>query len=351
MRLDVPTPADLDGGTFTTVATFTLAGHETHRVAVTAGEWVWQADQSPSVQVTNLTIPRFTDTGVDVVDADLVSQAGHNVLLHASAESGRGAWTWPIGEYRVTQVSPEGASVTVTAELMTRKVYQHEAATVKGVAKAATIPMVLATLLAEDGVGFVYPEDDGLTRVPTGFSIGTDRGQSMEELLTAWGCALVPEYTSGVRAVRVPAGPVDQQPTLAIVDGEGGTFIGEEMILNQHDVFNHVIVEIKDSEKVATAYQTTGRYAVGTAGWLTKRITGDSVANYPQAQLVARTELHKNMMRRVTVPVEMVPDWRIEPFDPVEVRRSGQTVWGHITGIELPLTHKGSAVVHVGIEA
>lgn len=167
-----------------------------------------------------------------------------------------------------------------------------------------------------------------------------------------WGVFLFPHETGGIGAYRLPTGLVES-PTVRFSesDDESAPIIDSVLELDRSQIFNHVIVPVRDSEKVAQAFQTTGRYAVTRYGWQSLRLDSNAVGHYAEAQGMAQTQLAKSLLRAVTRPVETVPDWRIGPYAPVavETHADGEQ-WGRVTGFEVPLTHDETAVYHVGME-
>ncbi|AZQ77673.1 hypothetical protein EJ997_10295 [Flaviflexus ciconiae] len=348
----VPSPVELDGGRFWCTASVELAGHSV-TLPVSAGRIVWQADQWPGTQISGLTVPRFDDEDTDVYGAGLVGSDGHRVRIQANAESAAGSWSWGLGEFLVNRVTPGPVSLEIDAIDLTELVIRHEARVPRPVHQTARPVEVMATLLAEDNINFWFDPSLPLPRIRDGFALGTDRGETLQELSTMWGVFLYPHSTGGLGAFPLPSGPISE-PVARFSEldaSDSAPIIDSVLDLDRSQIFNHVIVPVRDSEKVAEAYQTTGCYAVDRYGWQSLRLDSNAVGHYAEAQGMALTQLAKSLLRTVTRPVESVPDWRVAPYSPVavETHADGEQ-WGRVTGFELPLTHGETAVYHVGME-
>ena len=168
-----------------------------------------------------------------------------------------------------------------------------------------------------------------------------------------WGVFLFPHETGGIAAYGLPSGPVTT-PTVRFSElaaGDSAPIIDSVLELDREQIFNHILVPVRDSELVAEAVQRTGKYAVTRFGWQSLRVDSGPVGGLAQAQAMAITQLAKSLLRTVTRPVEAVPDWRVGPYAPVEVETVADgRQWGRVTGFEEPLTHGESAVYHVGME-
>ena len=343
-----PSPAELAGARVWFEATIAHGGEQVGPLVVSGGHLVWQADQFPAARVSGLVVPSRV-AGVDLTRGQIGAE-GHRLRLTGRAERGSKIWDWGLGEYLITKVGTDGAQITIEAADLSQMLVEHQNAVPVGVAPMMRIRDVLLALLGEDWIEFVTPPGDGSPRVPAGFAIGTDRGASTKELLTAWGAVLVPGAAGGLRVVKAPAG-VPDSAEVVIRDGDGGSLIDEELVLDRADITNHMIVPVTDSDLVGQAWQARGVFSVEEAGWLSKRIDSNrAIGTLAQAQLVARTELAKAMLRAVTVPVEMVPDYRLEPFTPVLLEQADRPRLGHVTGVEWPLVAGKSMVAHIGVE-
>lgn len=342
MRDDVPSPAELKGAQVWTEATFSLAGRE-HSCVVSAGNMVWQADQEIT-RVTGLVIPA-KPAGVDVIGAGLVGSDGHRVRLTGHAATARRLWVWPIGTFHSAKTSPDGPKITCELESLNSLVTEHQNVTPVGVGKASRISWVVGGILAEDHIDLLVDEDLEEQTVPTDFTIGTDRAAALKELMTAWGAQLVPDPSGAMRAMKLETDPIT---AVAVTFSGDETMIDAPMELTRDGVFNHIVIDLKDEVGVAQATQTEGQYGVERFGWRTKRVQSDAIVSAAQGTLVAKTELAKALRRTITVPVETLPDWRIEPFEAVGVT-TDKTRWGRVTGIDRPLVG-GSMVFHVGME-
>lgn len=91
--------------------------------------------------------------------------------------------------------------------------------------------MVLFNELARDGIEF-HPRpgaigaDEGCLQ---GSTVGIDRGEALEELLTAWGAVLIP-YEGVCGQVPAPSGPITRKPWLEISAGDEGTLVDAQIV-------------------------------------------------------------------------------------------------------------------------
>lgn len=348
MRAGVPSPDELRGGRFWCEVAMIAPGGRERLVPVAGGSFLWEADQWPAFTVSGVKVPAIVD-GVDLVTAGLVGSDGHRVRVTCHAVSGSDVWEWEIGTFLVTKFARAGAEVTLDAVDLTQLIIDHQNAKPKAVYRANFVREMTERLLGEDGIPLVV--DDGLDSpvVPKHFAFGVDRSESLKELLTAWGVFLSPGVGGSLHAHRVPATRI-AHPAVTLSDGAGGTIIDAPLELSRNEIFNHVVVVMADEVRVVEAVQRRGRFAVALYGWRSKRIESDSLTRLADAQIMAERELAKGILRSVTVPVEMVPDWRLEPYTAVSVDSRDVTGWGRVTGFDFPLTHDESAVLHVGME-
>lgn len=346
MRLDAPGPQDLDGGTFHVTATVEYRGRHV-TVPVGGGNRIWQVDQAPSTRLSDMQIPLWDQTGdTHLLDSGLVGTKGHRVRLHGHSS----LWhaPWPLGEYLITRAVQDGPAIRVDADDLSRLIIDHNARVPYGVYPGSTYKMILHELCAEDQIRVTFDPRLPNSRIPAGFAMAVDRWESVQELLTAWGAVMVPGHHTGLHVAMVDTDL--SKPAVTLSDGTGGTLIGHSMDLDRQDMFNHIRVEIRDSEQVAEAVQRTGAYGVDTYGTRTRTLSSDAITGYAQAQAVAVTELAKQQARTVTVPAEGLPDWRLEAYEPLAVQTETLTGWGRLTGTDLPLVADLSAVYHIGME-
>lgn len=349
----VPSASELDGGTFWVEAQVSLAGRSV-TLPASGGHQVWQADQWPATRISGLELPRFDDDDTDVFRAGLVGSDGHRLRLTCFAENAGQAWRWSLGEYIITKVKQGRAALTVEAADLSELVIRHEGRVPEAVHASARPVEVIAGLLAADDVAFWFEPGLPLPRIRAGYSLGTDRGAALQELAQMWGVHLLPHPTGGLGAYAMPGGAI-RAPEVRFSDlpSEGGQtpIIGAEITLERSQIHNHIIVPVRDSERVAEAYQTTGRYAVTRFGWQSLRLDSSPVGHFAEAQGLAKIQLQSSLLRTVTVPVEAMPDWRVRPFSAVEIETDEDGVrWGRVTGIEHPLTPDRTAVYDIGLE-
>ena len=349
----VPSASDLDGGRFWAEAQVTLDGRGV-TLPVSGGSLVWQADQWPATRISGLVLPRLAEDDTDVLSDGLVGSDGHRLRITCHAENGGRAWQWELGEYLLTKVSQTQASVTAEAVDLSELTIKHEGRVPRAVHASARPVEIIAQMLAEDNVTFTFEQGIPLPRVRAGYAIGTDRGEALHELADMWGVYLHPHPSGGLAAYQLPSEPVSD-PEIRFSDMPGPTgqapIIGSELTLERAQIYNHVIVPVRDSDKVAEAMQTTGRYAVQRFGYQSLRVDSGAVGHFAEAQGLAKIKLRQSLLRTVTRPVEAMPDWRVRPYSGVEVETLDDgKQWGRITGFDLPLVHNKSAVYDVGME-
>ncbi|MGJ9487123.1 hypothetical protein ACRQFN_02335 [Actinotignum sp. GS-2025e] len=349
MRDNVPTPEELNGSTYEVTAEITYMGHAVW-APVLAGHLIWQADQWPAARV-SFTIPRHDEDGEDLLHDGRVGTDGHNVRLFAAASNTSRVWRWELGRFLIDKITPSPGTLEVSAVLRTALVDAHKGAAPVGVAEAASVDMIIRTLCGSDNVTVAFDRGLSGVTVPKDFTIGTDRGRSLRELIEAWPAYVAPDENVDVVVRPIPTGTPGPGEVVTFSDRPGtGTVIGAKFTLERSQVTNHVIVPVKDSDTVGQAWARYGKYSVDTYGWQSRTIDRASVATAAHASIVAHAELQKALLRAVTVPVELFPDHRLEPYDLVGVTSREITGTGYITGLDIPLSHAETMVAHVGIQ-
>ena len=320
-------------------ARFEHAGKVTAEVPVSGGRAVWQADQWPATRVSGLTVPTPQDS-------QAIGSDGHTVTITGTFTEYGATRTREFGTFLVASVSKSehGEYLTVDADDLTALVNDHQHPSPIAVSKLTRMADEVSAMLRADGVGLeVDPHVDRRVPVRPGYVQGTDRGETLKELVQAWGVALVPGVGRSMRAV--PVHPADE----VLVRELEPVVIGTELRLERKQVFNHVVVPVADEDYVAEAVQRRGRYGTDIFGWRSLRVD-NSATGRAQAGVLARTELFRAQRRAVTVPVELVPSWDVDPFEYVSFTVDGHVYTGHVTGIEESLSVAESTVVHVGVE-
>ena len=266
-----------------------------------------------------------------VVDAD-----GQDVLVWTTLREGVREARFPNGRFLVysTERPADGTSRLIGRGTLQR-VKDHGATSPRR--GAGTIPGTITQILARDGLTLVSP---GLpqTPLPAGWMLGTDPWDDLTVLAAAWGAILIETPTGEVEARPLPR-PITAPPPVSWRSGEGGTLVSRRSDSARERTPNHWIVEGADG-LVVEDYVTTGRLSVSTYGWVTTRISTD-LPTLGELRRAAR--LHVEAATTVTSwwDVEVQPDWRLEPGDPVEVARGNETVWGHLIAYDRPLTPAG----------
>lgn len=347
MRSDVPSPAQLRGGRVWAEAVISAPDRGSVVLPIGGGSRVWKAGTWPSEQLAGVVVPRRRN-GEDLLKS-AVGTSGHRATIRMYAEAGARSWGWTVGSYLLTEVEPDGASLLLSAALPVQLVIEHKYPTARPVNRASTIPMIVSRLLTEDNVSFWRSPDLGTPVVPKGFTIGEDRGEALEELLDAWGAYAAASPYGGVGLYRMPTEHTPHPELVFREDPETGTVVDAPVNLERRHIYNHVTVRVKDEPRVASAMQTTGRFAVSRYGYRTLSIETDSISRYAEAQIMAQAELRKGLLQAVTIPVESVADWRVDPYDAARLYSSVNGA-GRITGFDIPLTNADTAVYDIGLE-
>lgn len=197
---------------------------------------------------------------------------------------------------------------------------------------------------------------------PRSMEWAEDRLSALYEIADAWPARLRTDQWGQLQFLPpLPEVPV---PALSLSDGiahQGlpgnarGTVIGADRSDDSAGAYNVVVARssASDVDIQAVATQDSGPMATtGPMGEVVRFWSSPLLTTQAQAQASAETMLANSLWPRRTVPVELVPDPRIDLDDPVEVIRDGIRDWGYVTAYDLPLTVKDGAMrIDVGVSA
>lgn len=328
-------------------------------VPVGAGSLIAQVDQDVPERL-DASVPREWD-GVILDPGNprgVLGAAGHEVQLWVSLSSPDGSrvWRMPRGRFQVHSWDRDGAGIRIEGRGLLQIVQDQQRDRPWAPGRPSPIAGEVTSLLATAGLDWWLDPGLSLTRrVPADFVQGEDIWAALNELLTAWPARARMGDHGQIRIL--PALSRDlSAPEVWWHDGEGGTVTGAPMDGTRDGTYNHVMVKVKPEGDDAAEFWVedhirTGPLAVGVFKKVTQKVETDAVTTRAQAELVAINELAKAGLRAKTVPVEMVPDWRVELDDVVHVKTAdGLSQTGRVTGIELPLTNDvQTARVDVGV--
>ena len=244
----------------------------------------------------------------------------------------------------------ESGTVSLSGHGVTAKVWTHESAK-PSQWRAALARDVLASILATDGVPVRVDSSLGKDELPARWVQGTDRWESVLNLLQAVSGLLREDPFGAV--LKAQHGPI-RQPVLTLTDGDGGTVVHVPSGFDRRDRINHVVVRgtdfVSGKDFAVEAVEREGPYRPALYGWVTEVVDGDEISRLAQGQLVATNTLALARQYREVVSVETVTDWRVELDDPVEIQADGLTMWGRVVGIEMDLSGMGTMMIEVGVE-
>lgn len=330
-------------------------------VPVGAGRWVAQADQDVPERV-DLSVPReWSGITLDPGRRGVLGALGHRVQVwvNLSTPDGSRRWRQPRGRFIVHDWNRDGAGVRISGRGLLQAVPDRKRARPYAPGRPSPISGEVLSLLRTCGLeGWIAPGLSVSRRVPADFVQGEDLWAALTELLTAWPARA---RMDGFGAIRLLPGLSQDLPSPDVWwhDGCGGTVVGAPVKGSLDGVYTHVIVKVKPEgddapEDVVEAWARRG--AMGVLDRVNRRsrtVESDAITTVAQAEAVAANEVARAGVRATTLPVEMVPDWRVELDDVAHVTTGdGVREVGRVTGIELPLVADGgTARVDVGVVA
>lgn len=268
-----------------------------------------------------------------------------------------------IGRYLITDWDFDDSSGTirVTAEGLLRRVADARLTSPMSPRPTGTLVSEARRLLpAGMSAGFSAGLVD--RACPGSMEWSEDRLGALYEIADAWPARLRTDAWGQMQFLPpLPDVPVpvitlrDGMPYAGLPGDRRGTVIGADRTDTRDGSYNVVVARSSatDVDIQAVAQQTTGPMAAtGPTGPIVKFWSSPLLRTQGQAQASANTMLANSLWPRRTVPVELVPDPRVDLDDPVELWRDGIRDWGYVVAYDLPLTVKDGAMrLDVGIAA
>lgn len=301
----------------------------------------------------DLTVPRFAD-GTDWLpqsaDAPL-ARFGQELSVSVtmwSAVSGA-EYETRIGRYVITAWDYDDSAATIS---LTAKGVLHRVERAR--LTSPITPRTNGTLVSEArrllpagvSAGFSTALTD--RACPRSMEWAEDRLGALYEIADAWPARIRTDPWGQVQFLPpladVPAPVIslsDGLPYRGLPGNQRGTVVGADRADDSAGAYNTVVARssASDVDIQAVAVQTTGPMsATGPIGPVVKFWSSPLLTDRAQAQASADTMLRNSLWPRRTVPVELVPDPRIDLDDPVELIRDGIRDWGYVSAYDLPLT-------------
>lgn len=360
MRSNAPGPEHVAAGLVVSSTVSVWLGGEVTAldIPVVEGRYVVQRDEDVPDSI-DVTLPGEWDG--TVLDPgrkrSTLGSDGHDlaVTVHLESLDGQRRWTVPLGRFQVQVWKVDDGAVRVSADGLLRKVADDIRVSPRSPGRISPIAGELMREFADLGMETRVDPRLPDRSVPKDFVFGTNRMESIRELVNAWP-ARMRVAADGV-VEFLPALSIEDVPPAVTVlhDGVGGTVVGAPSEGDREGVFNRVIVRVKpegDAPEWSHVDQiTTGRLAVSTYGVKPREVESNAIKTPAQAQSIAWQELAASRVRLRTLPVEAAADWRLEVDDPVTVKTSeGVDETGLLTGVDMPLTARdGTARYNVGV--
>lgn len=301
----------------------------------------------------DLTVPRFAD-GVDWLPSaadDPLARFGQELSVSIvvwSAVTGA-EYETRVGRYVITawDYDDSASTISVTAMGLLHRVERARLTSPVTPRAAGTLVSEARRLLpAGMSAGF----SAGLTdrACPRSMEWAEDRLGALYEIADAWPARIRTDPWGQVQFLP-PLADVPT-PVISLTDGlpyaglpgnRRGTVIGADRADDSAGAYNTVVARssASDVDIQAVEVQTSGPMsATGPMGPVVKFWSSPLLTTSAQAQASARTMLRNSLWPRRVIPVEMVPDPRIDLDDPAEVIRDGIRDWGYVSAYDLPLT-------------
>jgi len=264
-------------------------------------------------------------------------------VLVGSSVTGQ-VWEVHVGRFLVTGWDDDDAgTVSVSGESLLRRVAEDRPATLRAPVPGGTMASE-ARRIMPPGIGLSVDPTLSDRTVPSSMAWSTDRLAALTEIADAWPALLrIDEWGQVVMRAPLPAVP---SPIVTLHDGARGTLVSAPRADTRDDAPNRVVARSSaaGTEDVqAVAEVTSGPMRIsGPYGAVTREWSSPLIATTAAAKAAAST-----MLRRLTDPSRsmsalVAPDPRLQLDDPVALVTTrddqAETVWGWVTGIDLPLT-------------
>lgn len=314
------------------------------QVPVSRGRITWSASQDVPESLT-MTVPRVDGEMDWCPGADPehpLARYGQELdvsIRVTSTAAASASWLVRVARILITEwEDDDAATVTVRGKGLLHRLVRSR----------LTSPMQPTGTLASDArrllpAGMGMAIDPALTdrTSPGSMAWSGTRRSALGEIATAWP-ALVRSDEWGQVRLKAPLADVLTRPTLRLTDGERGTVVAAPRSDSGDDAYNVVVARssaagVEDVQAVAR--WTTGPLSAdGPLGEVVREWSSPLLTTQAQAQAAAQTMLEGGLRPSAVLPVTCASDPRIELDDPVEVVRDGVRTWGHVTGVDLPLT-------------
>lgn len=152
-------------------------------------------------------------------------------------------------------------------------------------------------------------------------------------------------------------------PVVTFRDGEDGTLVGTTDYDTREGAYNVVVArgEQTDEQSKAQVYaiacQTTGPMKVDTYGEVPTYLTSKLLNTTARCRTAAEAHLVRTVRQSRIIPVEIVPDPRIELDDAARILDAfdeatgtwARDLWGFVTGVDMPLVVKAGETMRVDV--
>lgn len=339
------------GGTLLAAAVPLVSGHITAKAAQDVPEQL------------SFTVPRYAApaTGQPVYDWRPGQDTGHPLARYGqelqvttnvtSVVTGQ-TWSTRVGRFVITDWTDDDAGqISVSADGLLRRVVDDKL-------PSPIVPLSTGTLVSEArrllplGMGASFDSALVDRACPQSLSWSEDRRAALQSIADAWPALLRTDEWGQIKfKAPLPATPLPV--VLALTDGARGTVVQAQRTDTRADSFNRVVARSSASTASADvqgiAEQLTGPMSTsGPYGAVTKIWSSPLLNSQAAAQAAAQTMLANSLRPTRTIPLVLVPDPRIDLDDPVSVTRLGETMYGWVTGYDLPLT-VGDGAMHVDV--
>lgn len=282
-----------------------------------------------------------------------------DVAVVVGSPASRATYQTKLGRYLIQSWSEqEDGAISVEAVGVLQIAADDRLVSPTGPRAGGTLASEFARLLPER---LSVEVDPGLVDrpCPAGLEWSEDRLAALYDIVDAWPARLRTDPQGGLHLL--PPLPETPDPILTLADGLGGVVVSAPREDTRDQVYNRVVARADSSDAAtdsgdasatiqAVADQTVGPMATtGPYGVVTRFYASPLLTTVEQAAKAAKSLLSSSMLPSRTIPVELVPDPRIDLDEPVEVLRAGSRWWGYVTAYDIPLTREETMRVDVGV--
>lgn len=191
---------------------------------------------------------------------------------------------------------------------------------------------------------------------PQSFEWAEDRLGALYDIADAWPARILADGNGQIQVLA----PLADVPTAVVTlkDGEGGTLVDLSRSDTRAGAYNVVVARSSDTDGessspvYAVASTTSGPMAVDTYREVPRFYSSPLITTYAQALSAAQKLLGDARRPSRVIPVEIVPDPRLEIDDAAEVLANysaatgswATTEYGYIVGVDMPLTANDGAM-------